>query len=61
MARARRTVEQPGLLIGRLAVAGEVMPLAAPTDEEAHQVEARRAGQLAVRAVWRLAALAQRV
>jgi hypothetical protein len=41
MARARLAVEQPGLLIGRLAVVGEAVLLAARTDEEAHQVAAR--------------------
>ncbi|MDQ1388405.1 MAG: hypothetical protein QOG55_213 [Acidobacteriaceae bacterium] len=41
MARARLTAEQPGLLIGRLAVAGEVVLLAARTDEVGHQVAAQ--------------------
>ena len=43
MARAWLAVVPPGLLIERLAVAGEAVLLAARTDEVAHQAAARPA------------------
>jgi len=41
MARARLAAVPPGLLIERLAVAGEAVSLGARTDEVAHQAAAR--------------------
>lgn len=43
MARARLAAVPPGLLIERLAVAGEAVSLGARTDEVAHQAAARPA------------------